>query len=210
MKISLFTLAFSTSINGDNEAPVSPSKTPRRFADFKRMFNVFFSHDDLMKIYGYGCYCLNLGDRPLSGMMSGVIPVDDVDEMCFRWTKCNRCATIDYGETCSPESVKYRFTVRGDDDIICQDPEGSCANALCKCDRNSVINLRTTLDGLSADSEYLSHNGFNAEEQCTKRPVTRNQQDSNMQCCGQYPRRFPFNAHQKQCCDDKIMSINSC
>jgi hypothetical protein len=142
--------------------------------------------------------------------MNGVIPVDDVDEMCFRWTKCNRCATIDHGETCSPETVKYRFTVRGNDDIICQDPEGSCANALCKCDRHSVINLRSMLDGLSADSTFLSHNGFNAEEQCLKRPIIRTTQESNLQCCGQYPRRFPFNTHQKQCCDGKIMSINSC
>jgi len=52
--------------------------------------------------------------------MNGVIPVDDVDEMCFRWTKCNRCATIDHGDQCSPETVKYRFSVRGNDDIICQ------------------------------------------------------------------------------------------
>jgi hypothetical protein len=53
MKISLFTLAVGSAVNGTTEAPVSLSKAPRRFADFKRMFNVFFSHDDLMKVFQF-------------------------------------------------------------------------------------------------------------------------------------------------------------
>lgn len=212
MKISLITLAFSPFVNSSNstDAPVL-TKAPRRFADFKRMFYRFFEHDDLMKIYGYGCYCLNLGDRPLSGMMNGVVPIDEVDEMCFRWTKCNRCAAIDEGEGCSAETTKYRFKLgSGPDDIICQDKEGSCANDLCKCDREAVLNLRSMLGNLSGDSKYLSHNGFNPDTECKRRPNTRNTADSRTECCGEYPKRFPFNSNQKQCCDGKIMSINSC
>ena len=74
----------------------------------------------IFQIYGYGCYCLNLGDRPLSGMMSGVVPVDDVDHMCFKWTKCNRCASMDHGDSCSAETTKYRFRINANtEDIIC-------------------------------------------------------------------------------------------
>ena len=40
-----------------------------------------------MKVYGYGCYCFNLGDRPLSGIMTGVYPVDNKDMHCFEFTK---------------------------------------------------------------------------------------------------------------------------
>jgi len=211
MKISLFTLAFSSATGNFNSTDAPLTKAPRRFADFKRMFYAFFSHEDLTKIYGYGCYCLNLGDRPLSGMMSGVVPVDEVDHMCFKWTKCNRCASMDHGESCSAETTKYRFRINAQtEDIICTDPEGSCGRNLCECDRHATYQLRDMLEGVSAKSEFLAHNGFNADVQCKRRVNTRSQAEPNLQCCGQYPHRFPFNSNQKQCCENKIMSINSC
>ena len=117
------------------------------------------------------------------------------------------------------------------------------------------------LDSVPANSEYLAHNGFNADVQCKRKVNTRSQAEPNLQCCGQYPHRlyqnrvtrktgicfyeknikillaersreyprggetrssfyiptlysfnlrFPFNSNQKQCCENKIMSINSC
>ena len=70
--------------------------------------------DNFIKIYGYGCYCLNLGDRPLTGNLSGVEPVDETDALCHKWTKCNRCARHDHDEFCTPETVKYKFDVIGE------------------------------------------------------------------------------------------------
>ena len=68
----------------------------RRFAQFEDMFmNQFNNHTLLLRyfsghfktgiiyffrFYAYGCYCLNLGDRPLAGVMTGMYPVDTLDE----------------------------------------------------------------------------------------------------------------------------------
>ena len=38
------------------------------------MFDNFYTPQQLINTYGYGCYCLNLGDRPLAGIMTGVYP----------------------------------------------------------------------------------------------------------------------------------------
>ena len=51
------------------------------------MFLKYYDYSDLVYIYGYGCYCLNLGDRPLSGQMTGVLPVDGKDRHCFEYHK---------------------------------------------------------------------------------------------------------------------------
>jgi len=53
----------------------------RRYANFERMFKTEFpTHEMLLKFYSYGCYCLNIGDRPLTGILSGYQPQDKIDE----------------------------------------------------------------------------------------------------------------------------------
>ena len=59
----------------------------KRYSQFREIFLHYYEQADLMNVYGYGCYCLNLGDRPLSGIMTGVYPVDDKDRHCFEFTK---------------------------------------------------------------------------------------------------------------------------
>lgn len=206
MKFGLFTLAFAAA-EDTTAAPLM--KAPRRFNDFKKMFSEFFTHEELTKVYGYGCYCLNLGDTPLSGNSNyGGVPVDETDRMCFDWTKCNRCAKIDFkDQDCSAETTKYKFGVDGDE-IICKDPEGSCGNSLCKCDREAVTNLKTLIPTLN--DSFLAHKGFNTEQECKKKGVDRNTRDSDRSCCGIYPKRSPFNMNLKQCCDDKIRDMNTC
>ena len=59
---------------------------PKRYSQFQAMFKHFYTNAQLMKTYGYGCYCLNLGDRPLAGVMTGVYPVDDKAQSCIHST----------------------------------------------------------------------------------------------------------------------------
>ena len=61
---------FSEQLSYDNN-PFIPQDDARRYNQFKTMFQHFYSNEQLAKTYGYGCYCLNLGDRPLSGVMTG-------------------------------------------------------------------------------------------------------------------------------------------
>ena len=52
----------------------------RRYAQFEAMFRqTFQNHTLLLRFYAYGCYCLNLGDRPLAGIMTGMEPADLLD-----------------------------------------------------------------------------------------------------------------------------------
>ena len=53
----------------------------RRYAQFEAMFRqTFQNHTLLLRFYAYGCYCLNLGDRPMAGIMTGMEPADLLDE----------------------------------------------------------------------------------------------------------------------------------
>lgn len=63
-----------------------------------------------LQAYGYGCYCLNLGETPMSGMVQGIAPKDAKDEVCQKYTQCLKCAKIDHGDNCTPENRAY--TVR--------------------------------------------------------------------------------------------------
>ena len=65
-----------------------------------------YDKKDLMKLHGYGCYCLNLGDRPLSSSTYGVDPRDEIDQLCRSWTRCNKCSGIDI-DGCTPETKGY-------------------------------------------------------------------------------------------------------
>ena len=53
------------------------------------MFDNFYTPQQLINTYGYGCYCLNLGDRPLAGTMTGVYPgnfiIVNVKKLLLGW-----------------------------------------------------------------------------------------------------------------------------
>ena len=57
----------------------------RRYAQFEHQFLNSFTRAELLKFYSYGCYCLNLGDRPLTGILAGYRPQDEIDEYGIRF-----------------------------------------------------------------------------------------------------------------------------
>ena len=117
-----------------------------------------------MKVYGYGCYCLNLGDRPLSGIMTGVYPVDPQDLHCFEFTKCNRCVTFDFGPDCTPEQVNYDFDIVNDE-VVCTDPVGTCPHAICQCDKDMIIGFKDFMDIYNPSYSAIP-GGFDSMTQC--------------------------------------------
>ena len=46
----------------------------------------------------------------------------DQDKHCFKFTRCNRCVTFDYGPDCTPEQVGYDFDFdETTDEVICKE-----------------------------------------------------------------------------------------
>jgi hypothetical protein len=182
----------------------------RRYAQFQEVFLHYFNHDQLMQLYGYGCYCLNLGDRPLSGIMTGVDPVDPKDEVCYNFTKCNRCVTFDYGDECTPEQTDYKFEMV-EDEMVCTDQEDTCSHAICECDKETIIQLKDKIDYYEADKHQF--NGFRPEYECVMKQVKDEHHQGiphQLNCCGSYPNRNPYNDKLKVCCDGKVTPQNTC
>ena len=80
---------------------------PRKMVQLSSMFQYRHGMQNYLKTYGYGCYCLNLGEKPMSGMVRGVEPVDEMDRHCYRYTQCIKCLKIDHGDHCTPENIQY-------------------------------------------------------------------------------------------------------
>jgi len=176
------------------------------------MFLHFYTNEQLTKTYGYGCYCLNLGDRPLSGTMTGVVPVDDKDMHCFQFTRCNRCVTFDFGPDCTPEQIIYNFDIDMDtNDVTCLDPKDTCQRAICECDKYTVVEFASVIDFY----DPLNHafNGFEMEDECIKRERPPSIGPVQTDCCGEYPNRRPYNKNSVKnfnCCDGEVTSSNTC
>lgn len=87
----------------------------RGYTDFRTIFNHFYSKADFNKLYGYGCYCSNIGSgtgqRQTSGRIGSEMsadPIDEKDALCKSWSMCVRCAQHDFGDQCST-SVNYKY-----------------------------------------------------------------------------------------------------
>lgn len=173
------------------------------------MFDNFYTPQQLLNTYGYGCYCLNLGDRPLAGIMTGVYPVDAKDRHCFEFTRCNRCVTFDYGEACTPEQVAYDFEITEDNDVICTNSKGTCQHAICECDRHTILGFKRFIDIYSP--EFHAINGFEMTKDCLVKPKdVHSGKKAKMDCCGIYPYRLPYNENEYICCDGRITPSNEC
>ena len=65
------------------------------------------------------------------GELNGSKPMDEIDRTCFHWTRCNRCATIDYGEQCRAEDKSYNFEIDPvTKEITCKGKTGKLSSSL--------------------------------------------------------------------------------
>ena len=88
----------------------------RAYSDFRTIFHHFYSKADFNKLYGYGCYCSNIGSGTGARLDNGgrigsemsADPIDDKDALCKSWSMCLRCAQHDFGDQCST-SVNYKY-----------------------------------------------------------------------------------------------------
>lgn len=61
-------------------------------------------------------------------------------------SECYECTQMDFGEDCTTAEVNYRWHGELDEDgnkvIFCDDPEDTCAWAICNCDKKLAEDLR--------------------------------------------------------------------
>merc|ERR1711990_1187242 len=115
-----------------NKVARQADDSDRRYSQLVDMMSHYNPTFDERKYWAYGCNCLILGDRPMSGPGHGP-PVDALDTVCKAYKDCAKCARMEFGEMCIGEFVKYKYAYKNDE-VTCRDNAGRCARALCECD----------------------------------------------------------------------------
>jgi len=172
---------------------------------------------NLTAINNYGCWCSFDG---LSNRNKGV-PQDGIDELCQSLQKCYRCSIMDgrdSGDLCHPWTEEYVVNGQwGGKEIEMQcleaNQDDECAFHTCCCEMSFISRLFEALfegaaNGAPAyNSEFLHSNGFNYEQTCL--PVAPSG-PVQLECCGAYPDRSPFNSERSTCCNEELFYGQSC
>jgi len=181
-----------------NAAPADKTLTgEKRYSQLIDMMMYHNSNFDERQYWTYGCNCLMLGDRPMSEQGKGA-PVDQLDTVCKRYKDCLKCASMQYGETCLPEFVRYGVNMN--QAPKCKDAAGSCGRALCECDKLFAEEHVGAIHVYNSDyHRFYTTTGFDAETDCPKGSGGL----VDPQCCGTDDGAyFVYNAVSKDCCAD--------
>lgn len=154
----------------------------------------------------YGCHC------SVNAVGHG-IQQDNIDSLCSANAGCRKCAMADFN---CDENSSYLVSgsVQGDvDGLGCTiNRPGTCARALCECDLEML--KKFVLEKSSFDENLQGINGFDKTNSCSAASISSRSFGSsfqsnnnyssdadNLQCCGSYPHRFPYNANSRSCCN---------
>jgi hypothetical protein len=159
----------------------------------------------LQKIWNYGCWC-NMGANLLKGV--GIV-IDDYDQACQNMQRCLRCAQLDGefgGYSCEPKSTTYSATMQFNGNSMIANCDSlnngnPCGTSLCTCETQFISEVMDNLwNGAVYSSDNLHSQGFDKDTSCihgvSGQPV--------FECCGLYPKRFPYNVNQQDCCTDDV------
>jgi hypothetical protein len=201
---------------GRNDFTEEEKALIRKFKLMKNMI-VYLQRIPLFgKFCFYGCYCFAKGPKELLIDAGNGKPMDGADNACRHHLQCHSCAKLDFDDKCDVTDG-YKFTAKEDEVtgirwIQCLNQEGSCKRAICECDKALAYDLA------DAETEWnILHHArwgqFDAALNCERhQPGGRDgamrqeklSEPSGPECCGEYPRRFPFHA------DDGYGNIHQC
>jgi hypothetical protein len=123
----------------------STLRTLQRFAELVDMIMYMQRVPFFGQYWYYGCWCAPEGFLKTVGSGYGK-PVDAIDRSCRDMSECYECTQMDFGEDCTTAEVNYRWHGELDEDgnkvIFCDDPEDTCAWAICNCDKKLAEDLR--------------------------------------------------------------------
>ena len=196
-----------------------------------------------MNVYAYGCYCLNLGKYPLSGLMSGVYPVDDKDRHCFEFTKKGFLFFLlrKYTELPSESvtavslltTVRAAFQKRWTTTSILSTmklsvpiqlapvraPFASATRTWSPAWGSSSTSTTQPTTPSRASTPWHSVKWVELEVWIKIRLITNrfqlkprdpNKPKAEMNCCGEYPNRRPYDSNKSMCCNGKVTHDNQC
>lgn len=122
----------------------STLRTLQRFAELVDMIMYMQRVPFFGQYWYYGCWCAPEGFLKTVGTGYGK-PVDAIDRSCRDMSECYECTQMDYGEDCTTAEVNYRWHGELDEDgnkiVFCDDPEDTCAWAICNCDKKLAEDL---------------------------------------------------------------------
>merc|ERR1711879_707366 len=151
-----------------------------------------------------GCHCFPNDDKAAGG--SG--PAQDVyDLQCRKLAQCHRCIEMDYPADISnawnADIGKYRWSLLQDGTITCDGNSDENKRNLCQCDADFAMELGVIWEDSAFNYtiwENKSNRDFDFDyaSVCVKEghQITDN-------CCGEYPKRFPFDSLVRECCFGK-------
>jgi len=164
---------------------------------------------NLRGVWGYGCWCY-FGDDLTQGRGN---PVNPHDSACERMQQCLRCSRMDGvngGYNCDPKTQLYSaafFPITSTTSVgsgcSAQNPGDLCGAHICTCEMeflNELLELIWT--GYVYDPSFTHPNNpsggtFDADANC---PIN-NPGDTDTECCGVYPYRYPYNIFERECCN---------
>jgi len=171
---------------------------------------------NLRGVWGYGCWCY-FGNDLLKGRGTPVNPHDSACERMQQCLKCARMDGIDGGYNCDPKTALYSaafFPVSATNTLgsgcSTQNPGNLCGSHICTCEMqfiNDILDL--VWQGYQYDPSFTHPNNpaggtFDADANCAiNTPI-----DADVECCGAYPFRYPFNSLDKDCCDSTATTYN--
>ena len=178
--------------------------------------NVLFSHCFFHTLFSrfnpfpHGCWC-NFGEHLMQGHGP---PVNTFDAICKDFSRCLKCARFDGKKEnfgCDPVVQTYQTGAGPDFVTKCSagNPDDQCAVYVCSCESTIIAEIMDlafqphTPENEYSD-EFLHSNGFEYDSMCPVAAVTF---DEGNDCCGVYPKRFPYalGNPSKTCCKDSSL-----
>lgn len=165
---------------------------------------------DISGIWNYGCWC-NFGAGEL--MTGSGIPLNEFDAACQKFQLCTRCAKFDTKAVTDCNANTRDFNSIGSSSFTarCSDANADdCETYLCTCQNQLISDLLTLMWANTPYDPLQLHTNPSFDPSVCGAPNPNNGGD--MDCCGFYPRRFPFNTDNKKCCPDgkQVMVFESC
>jgi len=151
----------------------------------------------------YGCWCMFQSSQ--QNFAKGA-PQDDFDKLCQKYHAGAQCAIIDV-QDCRPFSQSYNPVynqgfLHTDAELraACDaaNPGDACGIRVCEIETKFIESVFSHLQVGSIPNtlQYSQSQGFQRADHCLGFVGTQ----SDKQCCGTSPARFPYDAAIKSCC----------
>ena len=164
------------------------------------------------KLLNYGCNCYPSNKKPRNASnvfrqpgFNG-LPLDDLDSACNTMAQRYRCAQAELNCEYST-SYQYTWKTNGARDRVVCNIGSVCQKKLCQMDKHFAIELKEILGGQSP-TEFTRGTGNRRAWEKEGKCLSLGQENPNLQCCGPFGKRTPYNGDTQKCCDGDIFMIN--